>query len=184
MTLNELAVLVPDWLQGVMNPEWVKRYGRRFDGSRMPKSKAKRQELCEEIGEDGYFLLKSSIAPEAPKELAQSKMLVRLQKIWIQQYYRDGDGNTHWRTKKNYGQPPANLMISSPQDMDIHLAVKRETRWIGYKVHFTETCEKEHPRLITQVKTTNSCVHDVKMTAEIQDDLIARDLKPDIQLVD
>lgn len=184
MTLNELAVLVPDWLQGVMKPEWVKRYGRRFDGSRLPKSKAKRQELCVEIGEDGYFLLKSSIAPEAPKELAQSKMLVRLQKIWIQQYYRDGDDNTHWRTKKNYGQPPANLMISSPQDMDIHLAVKRETRWIGYKVHFTETCEKEHPRLITQVKTTNSCVHDVKMTAKIQDDLIARDLKPDIQLVD
>jgi transposase len=184
MTLNELAVLAPDWLQEVMKPEWVKRYGRRFDGSRLPKSENKRQELCVEIGEDGYFLLESSMALDRPNELSQSKMLITLQKIWIQQYYRDGDGNTHWRTKKNYGQPPANLMISSPQDMDIHLAVKRETQWIGYKVHFTETCEKEHPRLITQVETTNSCIHDVKMTEKIQDDLIARDLRPDVQLVD
>jgi len=70
MTLNELAVLVPDWLQEVMKPEWAKRYGRRFDGSRLPKSKAKRQELCLAIGEDGYFLLEGSIAPGAPKELS------------------------------------------------------------------------------------------------------------------
>ena len=75
-------------------------------------------------------------------------------------------------------------MISSPQDMDIHLSAKRETRWIGYKVHFTETCEAEHPRLITQVETTNACTHDVKMTAKIQNDLIDRGLKLDIQLVD
>lgn len=31
-TLNELAVLAPEWLKVVMQSEWVKRYGRRFDG--------------------------------------------------------------------------------------------------------------------------------------------------------
>lgn len=184
MTLNELAVLAPEWLQEKMKPEWVKRYGRRFDGSRLPKSSAKRRELALEIGVDGYLLLENSVAPEAPKELAGSKMLVILRRIWIQQYYRDGDNNTHWRTKKEYGQPPAHIMISSPQDMDSHLAAKRETRWIGYKVHFTETCAVSQPRLITQVETTNACTHDVKMTAKIQDDLIARCLRPDIHLVD
>jgi len=28
------------------------------------------------------------------------------------------------------------------------------THWIGYKVHFSETCDEELPRLITQVTTT------------------------------
>jgi transposase len=110
-------------------------------------------------------------------------MLEVMRRVWVQQYYRDGD-DTHWRTKKKYGQPPANMMISSPHDLDIHYRVKRSTEWTGYKVHLTETCEKEHPRLITQVETTTSSVHDVKMTEKIQDDLAARNLKPEIQIVD
>jgi len=75
-------------------------------------------------------------------------------------------------------------MISSPQDLDIHYCVKRTTEWTGYKVHLTETCQKEHPRLITQVETTTSSIHDVKMTEKIQDDLIERNLQPKTQIVD
>lgn len=184
MTLNELAILAPEWLKGVMQAEWVKRYGRRFEGARLPKSEVKRKALAQQIGEDGYLLLEASISPEAPEALAESRMLEVLRRVWIQQYYRDGDDQTHWRTKQDYGQPPANLMISSPQDLDSHLSVKRSTEWIGYKVHFTETCEKEQPRLITQVETTNACTHDVKMTTKIQDELIARNLRPAMHLVD
>src|SRR5260370_28146405 len=32
-------------------------------------------------------------------------------------------------------------------------ATKRSTHWIGYKAHFTETCDEDLPRLITQVTT-------------------------------
>jgi transposase len=31
---------------------------------------------------------------------------------------------------------------------------KRQTNWIGYKVHLTETCDEQLPLLITEVKTT------------------------------
>jgi transposase len=110
-------------------------------------------------------------------------MLEVMRRIWVQQYYWDGD-DTHWRTKKNYGQPPAHQMVSSPHDLDIHYRVKRTTEWTGYKVHLTETCEDGNPRLITQVETTTSSVHDVKMTEKIQDDLTARNLKPETQIVD
>lgn len=182
-TLNELAVLAPDWLKTIMKPDWVKRYGRRFDGYGLPKSKPKREALAVTIGEDGFFLLQAAYAPAAPRVLAESQMLEMLRRIWVQQYYRDGD-DTHWRTKKNFGQPPAGGMISSPHDLDIHYCVKRTTEWTGYKVHLTETCEPEQPRLITQVETTTSSVHDVKMTAKIQADLIERKLKPDTQIVD
>jgi transposase len=183
ITLNELAGLAPEWLKRMMKPEWVKRYGRRFDGYRLPKSKSKREALAVTIGEDGFYLLEAAYGAEAPAVLSESRMLEVLRRIWIQQYYRDGD-DTHWRTKQNYGQPPASLMISSPHDLDIHYCVKRTTEWTGYKVHLTETCADGQPRLITQVETTTSSIHDVKMTEKIQDDLVARQLKPDIQIVD
>lgn len=182
-TLNELALLAPEWLKEHIKPEWVKRYGRRFDGYRLPKSKQKREELAVTIGEDGFFLLQAAYAPDAPTVLSESRMLEVMRRIWVQQYYWDGD-DTHWRTKKNYGQPPAHQMISSPHDLDIHYRVKRTTEWTGYKVHLTETCAEGNPRLITQVETTTSSVHDVKMTEKIQDDLAARNLKPETQIVD
>lgn len=126
LTLNELAVLAPEWLKGIIKSEWVKRYGRRFDGYNLPTSKAKREALAVTIGEDGYFLLQAAYAPEAPGSLSGSRMLEIMRRIWVQQYYRDED-DTHWCTKKNYGQPPASVMISSPRDLDIHYCVKRTT---------------------------------------------------------
>jgi transposase len=183
VTLNELAVIAPEWLQSVMKSEWVKRYGRHFDSYRLPKSKAKREALAVTIGEDGFVLLQAAYALEAPNLSSVSRMVAVMRMVWVQQYYRDGDA-TYWRTKKNYGQPPASVMISSPHDLDIHYCVKRTTEWQGYKVHLTETCADEQPRLITQVETTTSSVHDIKMTEQIQDDLIQRDLSPKTQIVD
>lgn len=75
-------------------------------------------------------------------------------------------------------------MIASPDDLDAHYCVKRSTEWIGYKVHFTETCDPAQPRLITQVETTPATTHDSKVTATIQAALIERDLRPATHLVD
>lgn len=94
------------------------------------------------------------------------------------------DEKVHWRTKDKWGQPPAGKMIGSPDDLEARYCVKRSTEWTGYKVHFTETCLTEYPRLITQVETTPSTVHDSKVTTRIQDDLAAQGRLPEIQLVD
>lgn len=180
--LDEAAQLAPDWLQEHMKPEWVKRYGRRFDSYRLPASKVKRETLAVEIGQDGYYLLQT-IRERGPLGLKHSPKVALMQRIWLQQYYWCA-GKVYWRTKEKWGQPPAGKMISSPDDPDARYCVKRSTEWTGYKVHFTETCQAEHPRLITQVETTPSTVHDVKMTARIQDDLARKNLFPEIQLVD
>ena len=34
--LNELARVVPDWLQDVVSMTWYERYGRRIEDSRLP----------------------------------------------------------------------------------------------------------------------------------------------------
>jgi transposase len=181
--LEELAIAAPEWLKEQIQPAWIKRYGRRFDSYRLPKSKDKQYELAVLIGQDGYALLQTIYGCSAPKEVVELPMVKLLRKIWVQQFYLC-DGEVHWRTKKQYGQPPAGCMIASFRDLDAKYCVKRNTEWTGYKVHITETCQEGHPHLITQVETTPATVHDVKVTEKIQDDLKNHDLLPEIQLVD
>ena len=181
--LDEIARLSPTWLAKQVRPEWFKRYERRFDSYRLPKGKKKRQELAVTIGQDGYRLLAAAWQPSVPPSVRELPILDIMRRIWLQQYYCS-DGKVHWRTKRQYGQPPAGTMIGSTVDLDAKYRVKRSTEWVGYLVHLTETCVAEHPRLITHVATTSASIHDSKMTATIQDDLAARDLLPETHLVD
>jgi transposase len=181
--LDEAAQLAPDWLRAHMKAEWVRRYARRFDSYGLPTSKAKREELAVAIGEDGFYLLQAIYVETGPQELKASPKVEILRQIWVQQFYW-ADGKVYWRTKDKWGQPPAGKMIGSPDDLEARYCVKRSTVWTGYKVHFTETCQAEFPRLITQVETTPSTVHDVKVTTRIQNHLAAKGRLPEIQLVD
>jgi transposase len=68
-----------------------------------------------------------------------------LRRIWIQQFYRDVDTATGRRSATagsrldgELGPRPA-IYRSSPHDLDARYSIKRDTRWGGYKVHFTET---------------------------------------------
>jgi transposase len=181
--LNDIAQVAPEWLQTRIQPEWIKRYGRPFDSYRLPKSKEKREELAIAIGQDGFAVLQAIYQEDAPAVVKSLPRVEIMRRIWIQQYYRH-EGEIHWRTKKKWGQPPAHQMIASPEDLEAKYCVKRSTVWTGYKVHLTETCEVDQPRLITQVETTAATTHDVKVTETIQDNLAERDLLPEIQLVD
>lgn len=184
-TLDDVARAAPEWLKVRMQPEWVKRYGRRFDSYRLPKSKEKRLELALTIGRDGYSLLQAAFGNSAPTEVQTLPMIEIMRRIWVQQFYWcDDDSQVYWRTKKAWGQPPAGKMIASTEDMEARYSVKRSTEWTGYKVHLTETCDKAHPRLITQVETTVATRHDSKVTKCVQDDLAARALLPETHLVD
>ena len=44
----------PDWLRALTPPEWVERYGRRFDDYQFPQGKPERYVLAETIGADGF----------------------------------------------------------------------------------------------------------------------------------
>ncbi len=181
--LDEAAQLAPDWLRSHIKAEWIKRYARRFDGYGLPTSKAKREELAAEIGKDGFYLLQAIYGENGPQALKASPKVEVLRRIWVQQYYWV-DGKVYWRTKDKWGQPSAGKMIGSPDDLEAKYCVKRSTEWTGYKVHFTETCQAEYPRLITQVETTPATVHDVKVTTRIQNDLASKGRLPQVQLVD
>jgi hypothetical protein len=59
-----------------------------------------------------------------------------------------------------------------------------ERYWIGYKAHFTETCDEDLPRLITQVTTTIAPTPDRQALPDIHAVLDQRDLLPEHHLVD
>ena len=43
------------------------------------------------------------------------------------------------------GLPPGHTRIASPYDLDARWGVKRDTFWLGYKLHVTETCDDAPP---------------------------------------
>ena len=92
-------------------------------------------------------------------------------------------------SKRSAGAPgtsnrPAAVRIASPYDLEARYSSKRDTHWVGYKVHLTETCDADHPDLITQVMTTPATTQDSVMGPAIQQDLADRDLLPGTHLLD
>jgi len=182
-TLNEIAVVAPIWLETRLPSDWLKRYGKPINTFRLPKGQGKQLELANAIGADGYGLLKAIYEEGAPPILRELRSAEVLRQVWVQQFYLE-EGRIYWRTRESLGLPPAHRMITSPDDLDARYTVKREMSWIGYKVHVTETCDPDHPRLLTQVETTPATTHDVHMAEPIQEDLLARELAPETMLVD
>jgi transposase len=179
--LNSLAVAAPDWLQQVADPDWFDRYEKRVEEYRLPKEKAARQELAEVIGMDGIQLLSAVYSDDSPDYLAHIPAVETLRQIWVHQYYVI-EGQLRFREAKDL--PPASLRLYSPYDSEAHCGSKGSIFWIGYKVHLTETCDEDAPRIITHVETTIAPQPDVKTTESIHDALSDKGHLPEKHLMD
>ncbi|MFJ6687122.1 transposase [Streptomyces werraensis] len=104
-----------------------------------------------------------------------------LRRTWVQQFHIEDD-IVRWRHPKNI--PPAGQRLVSPYDSVARAESKRETDWSGWKVHITETCEPDHPNLITHVLTTTAPIHDVQVTDTIHEGLAEQNLLPAEHFVD
>jgi transposase len=179
--LNCLAVAAPEWLRALSPPEWVERYGRRFDDERLPEGEKERQELAHTIGADGYRLLLAIYAANAPGWLRELPAVQLLRQVWVQQFYRDDTG-LRFRTEQEI--PPAAQFLGTPYDPKARYSKKKSTSWVGYKVHLTETCDPDTPLLITDVQTTPATTADGDVTPLVHAALKTRDLLPQTHLVD
>jgi transposase len=183
-TLNALAMVAPDWLRSQSPPEWLTRYGLPFSEWRLPKGDAQRERLALTIGEDGFFLLEALAAPSAPAGLAMLPVVQMLRTVWLQQYYRESHPQPSLRLRTPEELPPAPQRLQSPYDPEARYARKRQTGWLGYKGHLTETCDPDAPHLITHVETTSATTPDVTVLPDIHAALSQRDLLPAEHVVD
>jgi transposase len=175
--LDTVARVAPDWLQGWMPSDWYDRYARRSEDYRLPDRKADRYALAEQIGADGRGLLQHIYAADAPTGLREVPAVESLRRVWMQQSCAAPLATpVRWRTAEEL--PPAPLLISSPYDPDARYSKKRQTEWVGDKVHLTETCDADGPRLLTDVETTLATTADSTMLGRIQTHLAARHLLP------
>jgi len=179
--LNEVAVMAPAWLQALAPAEWYERYASRVENYRLPKTDAARQDLAATIGADGCALMAAIDQASSLPWLAQIPAVQALRRVWAEQYVEQ-DGQVRWRDVKE--MPPPASTISSPYDMDARYSTKRESSWLGYKVHLTESCDAGAPHVIVNVETTAATTPDDNMLAVIHKSLEARDLLPTEHLVD
>src|SRR5579885_1543341 len=180
--LNSLAVVAPDWLRTRADPVWAERYGPRVDDLRLPSKPQERRALTGEIGVDGYRLLTALYAPNAPGWLREVPAVQTLRLVWVQQFYREGE-SVRLRDDQD-GTPPAAARIASPYDPAARYATKRTEEWTGYKVHVSETCDPERPRLITHVATAPAPEADGAATPTIHAHLRDKGLLPTLHIVD
>src|SRR4029434_2917293 len=127
-----------------------------------------------------------------PAHVRELPSVKTLEVIWSQQYERTtgpkssgGSSNrlpVRWKDLTEL--PRAAEQLESPYDLDARYRTKRETHWLGYMVHYTESCDRKKVSLITHVHTTPATVHDSQCTALIQDALAARQLSPREHIVD
>ena len=183
--LNQLSAVEPAWVQHQVPLDWYPRYGLRSEQARLPQDASKREALARQVGADGYQLLEWVQTAETGPHLRDLPAVDVLRQIWLQQYYRctiPGLATLRWRTEEE--QPPAALRITSPYDLDARYSTKRDTQWVGYQLHLTETCDVGQPDLITQVITTPATTPDCVMGPAIEQDLAARELLPGTHLLD
>ncbi len=181
--LDDIAQVAPEWLKPLIQEEWGKRYGRKIDTHRLGKGETKKLKLAQNIGQDGLYLLTAIYQDETPNEVKQLPSVEVLRQVWVQQYYQEDD-EIQWRTTKKQGFPPSRKMIASPDELEARYGAKDEKRWTGYKIHITETCVEDAPRLITHVETTPATTTDSSVTEKIQDDLLEQGLSPEAHWVD
>lgn len=180
--LNALAEQEPAWVQAHLNPAWVERYGHRFELARFPKAETERTLLREQVGQDVAQLLAFIDAEATPQAVRSLPAVSLLRQVFAQHYEQQGQ-QVHWRD----GPAVSNEeRIVSPYDPEARSSRKRDTVWLGYKVHLTETCDQDPtcPHLITHVETTVATLPDTEVLAPIQEHLRATDLAPAEHYVD
>ena len=181
--LDILSVAASEWLRENVQPEWERRYVRRLDDEKMPKSKEARIEHGEKIGTDGHGLLDTIYSGTAPSWSREVRAVETLRRVWLQNFFYGPDSRVRWRTAGE-GIPPSRNFLNSPIDPDCRYARKFTSSWVGYRVHLTETCEDDAPSILTDVRTAPATVADGEATPLIHEALEEKGLLPETQFAD
>jgi transposase len=149
--LEATAAAHPAWVeQRICVGDFARRYGTPMTSWRPPVSAARRDELAIAYARDGYALLEAVYDSAAPAWLRELPAVDVLRRVLLQNYTRNITGGREVIKRREKepegdGLPPGHLRIASPYDLDARWGVKRDTFWLGYKLHITETCDDAPP---------------------------------------
>lgn len=172
--LNVLSEVAPEWVRAYVPTEWVERYGERLEHEHLPQGEDERKQYANQVGADGWTLLHALDAASTADWMKTLPAVTTLRTIWEQQFESLDQGG-QWRVEPAL---PAAQLINSPYDLDARYGKKRTTLWVGYKVHFSETCDEDAPQLITHVETTRAGINDERALSAIHAGLAGAESTP------
>jgi transposase len=178
--LNEVAAAAAEWLSKAAQPEWFARYGARAEQSRMPRIDKAREDYARQVGRDGFHLLE--LLSDQQPDLLKLEQVAILERVWQRHYTRHEDGEINWRPAAELER--AATAIESPYDTAVRYSTKGDLSWTGYKVHLSESCDDQLPRIITNVHPTAATTQDLSCTDLIHKQMQANNLFPSRHLVD
>jgi transposase len=163
--LNALSELEPEWLREQVEADCFDRYVHRFELARFPKGQSQREQLQRQVGRDAQRRLQATEQPQAPPAVRALPEVDVLRQIW-QQHDEEVDGQTRWRDSPAVSSAQR---VVWPYDVQARCARKRDTDWLGYKSHLTETCDEEPDalHLIVHVETTLATTQDHEVLAPL-----------------
>ncbi len=185
--LNALATEAPEWVREIAPAEWYERYSRRVEESRLPRGKTAREAYAQTLGTDGFALLQALASDSAPAGLKDLPSIEVLRQVWKRHFECTPDGKPpagKVRLRPDRELPRAAEAVESPYETEARFRTKRSTRWTGYMVHLSETCDPDEVHLITHVETTPATAHEAMRSEAIQHALYEKDLPPAEHLVD
>jgi transposase len=204
--LEALAAACPDWLAArFCTADWTRRYGARIDSWRLPAREKERDALIIEYARDGYALVSACYEGSAPPWARELPAVQVLRTVLVQNFTVTAGGQGQEVISRREpesaggdGTPPAHVKISSPYDTGARWGAKKDTLWLGWKLHVSETCDDPPgcgcapepgtvpggcphdtlPNLITHVATTDAAVADAEMTMPVTAALHRKGLAP------
>lgn len=178
--LNDLASLVPDWLQAWVPLDWYERYSRRIEQEKLPTTKTEQKRYAQKLGLDAYTIL-DHIQQSEMQWLLNVPTLFHLQTV-LSRHFERTVNDVRYKDKKEVQHLPPD--VESPYDPEVRYRLRRENKWVGYQLQFTETCDEDFPHLITDVATMTATDHEVVQPPLIHERLQTLDILPAQHFVD
>lgn len=178
VVLRAIAQVAPEWYEGHLPAALRTEYTQRKADYRL--SDVERKTVFQQVGADASWLV-DQIAAHGPEAVQQLAEVAVLQRVLAQQIERV-DGQVQKREKPVDEEGEG--LIWSPHEPEVRCGKKGHRRWLGYKVHVTETAEDEGMNFMTDVETVPAAEADIQALERIQARLKAQGLTPREQYVD
>lgn len=126
-------------------------------------------------------LLSALYNEDAPALLRDLPEVEVLRCCWVEQFWLD-DGVVRLRDKD--GMKPSPERQDTPYDLEARRGTKGGRFWLGYKVHYTESCDDDAPHLVIHVDTVEPASADQVRVTPIHETLKQKGLLPAEHFVD
>ncbi|GDY80506.1 hypothetical protein SAV31267_099910 [Streptomyces avermitilis] len=179
--LEEVARTASHLLDGLVDEDWRRRYGRPV---RLGKNPTRPKTRIFAGGDDACRLLERLLHQHGPG-YRPGPQAEALRQIMVQNYYRGAAGRLRRRTADDGGLPPSSSTVVSPYDTTArYVRHGHIISWKGFAAHVTETCASDSVNVITDVATTSAATNNGQALPGIHTRLARRGLLPAEHLVD